>query len=496
MELLTSEQMRNIEQAAFDADAATGRSLMERAGRAVVDAIEAHLAAASRRAYVFCGRGNNGGDGYVVARLLRERGWEVRVWATGPATTPDARANADRWASMGGVDGELAVDFLNGAVVVDALFGTGLTRPLDAMGSGALALAQERCAALVAVDILSGVHADSGALLYDGPEPVRGADLTVTFQVPKRGHMLVPGGDRTGTLVVADLGIGAFVEALHRADASRVAVAVRAPGPRWAKTSGHKFDHGHALVVAGGVGRGGAARLAARAALRVGAGLVTVACPPSALIENAARLDAVLLHPLRGEHALTHALSDARIRSLCIGPGLGLHDGAAAWVAQALAARRATVLDADALTWIARTPSLRALVHDRCVLTPHGGEFARLWPHLQGMPKVDACVQAAAEIGATVLYKGADTVIAEPDGWPQIHAALRDRAAPWLATAGSGDVLAGLIAGLLARGWPCADAAADAAWLHAEAARAFGPGLIAEDLPEALPGVLRRIVGA
>jgi hydroxyethylthiazole kinase-like uncharacterized protein yjeF len=210
-------------------------------------------------------------------------------------------------------------------------------------------------------------------------------------------------------------------------------------------------------------------------------------------MENAARLDAVMVQALRGEDAWTRMLDDPRIRAVCIGPGLGLDARAAGAVEAVLAARLPTVLDADALTLVAREPSLRARVHDRCVLTPHGGEFARLWPHLAADSKIERCTQAAAELGATVVFKGGDTVIAEPDGWPRVHAAVRERAAPWLATAGAGDVLAGLIAGLLARGWTCADAAADAVWLHVESARRVGPGLIAEDLTEALPAVLREL---
>lgn len=251
----------------------------------------------------------------------------------------------------------------------------------------------------------------------------------------------------------------------------------------------HKFDHGHALVLAGGVGRGGAGRLAARGALRVGAGLVTLGCPPAALIENAARLDAIMLRALRDGAALGHLLEDARITALCIGPGLGLDKRAAEMVAAGLAGARPTVLDADALTLLARDTHLRAALHGECVLTPHMGEFARLCPqHVQA----DA-VRAAADLGAVVLLKGAVTTVAAPDGRSINVAATGDQAAPWLATAGAGDVLAGIIAGLLARGVSAFDAARWGAFLHQEAARSFGPGLIAEDLPEALPGVLRRL---
>ncbi|CAM5486709.1 NAD(P)H-hydrate dehydratase [Frigidibacter albus] len=273
-----------------------------------------------------------------------------------------------------------------------------------------------------------------------------------------------------------------------------------------AKRSGHKYRHGHALILSGGVGRGGAARLAARGALRIGAGLVTVACPASALIENAARLDAIMLRPLRGEteaEALEALLEDSRINALCLGPGLGV-ERARELVPVALRARRATLLDADALTALAGDPELFALLHASCVLTPHAGEFARLFPDIAerlaapattgpAYSKVDATREAAARAGCTVLLKGPDTVIAAPSGRAAISAAVYDRAAPWLATAGAGDVLAGFITGLLARGLEPFSAASAAAWLHVEAARSFGPGLIAEDLPEQLTAVLRSL---
>ncbi len=266
----------------------------------------------------------------------------------------------------------------------------------------------------------------------------------------------------------------------------------------------HKYDHGHALVLAGGVGRGGAARLAARGALRVGAGLVTLACPPAALIENAARLDAIMLRPLRDAEALAEMLADARVNALCLGPGLGLDAREAALLRAGLRAGRTAVLDADALTLIAQEPELFAALHPGCVLTPHMGEFARLFPDIAerlsapasngpAFSKLDAARAAAARAGCTVLVKGPDTVIADPDGRAVVSAAFAERAVPWLATAGSGDVLAGLVAGLLARGFAPMRAARTAVFLHLEAARAFGPGLIAEDLPDMLPRVLRQL---
>ncbi len=273
-----------------------------------------------------------------------------------------------------------------------------------------------------------------------------------------------------------------------------------------AKKTGHKFNHGHALVIAGGPGRTGAARLAARGALRIGAGLVTLGVPPAAQMEVACHITALMQTRVADADGLNAVLSDNRINALCIGPGFGLSDEKALLTEAALKSARPIVLDADALTLIAPSPALFALLHAKCVLTPHGGEFARLFPDiaekLTAVPdrgpafsKVDATREAAARSGATVLFKGPDSVIADPGGRCAIHSAAYGREAPWLATAGAGDVLAGFITGLLARGFDPMVACETAAWLHVECARTFGPGLIAEDLPEMLPQVLRALEG-
>ncbi len=279
--------------------------------------------------------------------------------------------------------------------------------------------------------------------------------------------------------------------------------------PDLRKPAGHKFDHGHALVLSGGAGHTGAARLAARGALRVGAGLVTLGVPPAAQLEVAAQITAIMLERITDADALAAKLDDDRVNALCLGPGLGLGERAAGLVDAALDFGQlhvswSAVFDADALTLIASDPSRMAALNEACVLTPHGGEFARLFPdiadryaaaptHGPAYSKVDATRDAARHCGAVVLFKGPDTVIAHPDGRANVHAAVYDRQAPWLATAGAGDVLAGFITGLLARGFDPMTAASVAAWLHVECARAFGPGLIAEDLPETLPQVLRGL---
>ncbi len=557
-ELLTSAQMRAIEQAAMESGTVTGLTLMERAGSGVVAAILdlwPDLAAEPGKAVVLCGPGNNGGDGYVVARLLHARGWAVEVFGLGdPARLPsDARANHERWAALGPVAPLAAAgEGPRPDLLVDALFGTGLTRAIPEAAAEALravparpAKGARRCRT-VAVDAPSGLNCDTGRILLPDPPTapdddtgdiaewsgwwaqaqrwlVR-ADLTVSFHAAKLGHYLEQGPDACGRLIVHDIGIGPW-------DVAET-ISLRPPAPervrlvgRWQmghemaarmwpgghlpalRPARHKYDRGHVLVLAGGPGRGGAARMAARAALRVGAGLVTVACPTEARTENAARLDAIMLREVDDAGDLDRLLEDARLSSVCLGPGLGIGEATRAYVASACrggAEGRKVVLDADALTSFESDPlALFSLVHPMCVLTPHEGEFARLFPDLSqrareeaGRSKVDAARDAADRAGCTILLKGADTVIASPGGAASIHAAAHERAAPWLASAGAGDVLAGLIAGLLAPGMvtqtphPQTEAAA---WLHAEAARSFGPGLIAEDLPEALPGLFRSL---
>jgi len=500
-EVLTSAQMRGIEAAAIGAGRVTGRELMERAGRAVVAAALEYwpdLAEAPGRAVVLAGPGNNGGDGYVAAAALAERGWTVAVFAmeAGGAPPADAARAADLWRAKGTVR-PLSEAAAAGAadLVIDAVFGTGLARPL----SGALAdlpgLAAAPGGRVVAVDLPSGLCSDSGRVLGAA---VR-ADLTVSFHRPKAGHYLAAGPEHCGALAVADIGLTGEAGG-HPA---RLATA-----PLFAldkARTAHKYAHGHALVLSGGPGKGGAARLAARAAMRVGAGLVTVIAPPPAMAENATRLDAIMLAAVPDSYTLRGRLRDERITSVTLGPGLGLQR-AQEMVPAVLASGRAAVLDADALTaWQGDTDLLFNQLHPGCVMTPHEGEFARLFPDLAerlqapaeagpAYSRLDAVRAAAERAGCVVLLKGADTVIAAPEGLALIQGAAYGRAAPWLATAGAGDVLAGLIGGLLARGATPLAAAATGAWLHLEAARAFGPGLIAEDLSEALPGVLRGLV--
>lgn len=492
VQILTSAQIRATESAAMDSGSTTGAALMERAGTAVAGEIRLRWPQ-PRRVLVLCGPGNNGGDGFVIARRLHEAGWRVEVLAMPEGPAPDATQMRRRC--------PVPVRPLTGAawpdapvpLIVDALFGTGLARGLGPDLAALLSRAREMRAEVVAVDGPSGLCLDSGRVL--GNVPLLPAMLTVTFDSLRPGHLLDAGAALCGRLVVADIGIASF----RPQPARLVRIADAAPlAPRLSKAgAGHKYAHGHLVVIAGGAGHGGAARLAARAGLRVGAGLVTLGPPGEAMAEHAGPPDALMRRAVDGAEDLAALLSDDRIAALCLGPGCGV-PRAAALLRVALDWRRPLVLDADALTALAQRPDLRGLLHPECVLTPHGGEFARLWPDIAArlaepaergpaFSRLDAARAAAADLGCCVLLKGPDTVIAASDGAAVIHAA---QDLGWLATAGAGDVLAGLIAGLMARGLAPLEAASAGVLLHAGAARRAGPGLIADDLPEALPAVL------
>ncbi|MDE4172689.1 NAD(P)H-hydrate dehydratase [Phaeobacter sp. PT47_59] len=547
-ELLTAAQMRAIEQAAIESGEVTGLELMERAGQGVVEAIFEEwpeLDTSGKRAVVLCGPGNNGGDGFVVARLLKVRGWEVEVFLYGdPAKLPpDARVNYERWLELGVVapyhdegEGAFWLDpsiYRQNSIMVDAFFGTGLTRPMESFNAfgwvtqlSEWKLSEQHRAGgypsprVVSVDIASGVCADSGTRLCSKAPPRDleeiAADLTVSFHRAKLGHFLERGPELCGKVVVKDIGlkgssrprVGAKpppMGAVGGCPAVPPGDIVQLAAPFFVgKRSGHKFSHGHALILTGGAGKTGAARLSARGALRIGAGLVTLGVPPSAQQEVACQITALMLQRVADAEALAEVLKDTRLNALCLGPGMGL-DRARDLVPAALAAKRATVLDADALSTFGDAPEeLFAMLNETCVLTPHGGEFARLFPDIAdklkapatkgpAYSKVDATREAAARAGCVVLFKGADTVIAARDGRCSVNSAHYERAAPWLATAGSGDVLAGFITGLLARGFSPMQAAESAAWLHVDCALEFGPGLIAEDLPEQIPAVFRKL---
>jgi hydroxyethylthiazole kinase-like uncharacterized protein yjeF len=482
--VLTTRAMAAVDRAAIAAGI-PGIQLMEAAGRAVVRAIVDRFAPCP--VLVLAGPGNNGGDGYVVARRLEAAGWPVRLAALGdPARLAgDTALAAGRWA--GPVHPLAAVPDLPGDLVVDALFGAGLDRPL----APDLAALLERVTIgrrhIVAIDVPSGVDGSTGTVSPGTPC----AELTITFVAPKPGHLLEPARSMAGLIVSADIGIPADIVAA-------VDEGVRVNGPaEWQdrlprrRVQAHKYSFGHVLVIGGDATRTGAAAMAAAAAARIGAGLVTVAAPSEALGLYAGDARSLMTRPLDRPADLDRLLGDSRFNAILLGPAAGLGRRTEALLERLLRAGRKLVLDADALTVLgaARTAGRRLDLPAGTVLTPHDGEFARL-----SAATGDRLVRAragAVALGCTLLLKGADTVIATVDGRARINAMAPGN----LATAGSGDVLAGMIAGLLAQGLEPFDAAASAAWLHAEAALACPTPMLATDLLPALPGALAALAG-
>jgi hydroxyethylthiazole kinase-like uncharacterized protein yjeF len=491
IELLSNAEMAQADGLAI-AGGVASMELMDRAGHAVADHLLTHYPRASRIAVV-AGTGNNGGDGFVAARALAAAGREVCVLFVGERAkaTGAAAEAAKRWS---GPTEAASPDALRGAeVVVDALFGAGLDRPIAGLAEAMVEAMNASGSPIVAADLPSGISGTSGEVMGVAVNAAR----TVTFFRRKPGHVLLPGRLHCGPVHVADIGIPPSV-------LGRVRPQTFLDGPDlWRdafpvpKVDGHKYSRGHTVVVSGNAAHTGAARLAARGALRAGGGLVTLASPADALTINATASLAVMVREVNGAVELALLLGDKRLNSVVLGPGGGVGAPMRAMVLAALAGERSVVLDADALTSFADQPAeLFAGIKERSrpvVLTPHAGEFARLFKTspeiLAGGSKCDRARNAAARSGAVVLLKGADTVVAAPDG----RAAVADNAPPWLATAGAGDVLAGFVAGLLAQGMPAFEAAAAAVWLHGEAGNEAGPGLIAEDLPEALPKVYREL---
>lgn len=483
-ELLTAAEMSEADRLTI-AGGTPGIELMEAAGRAVANAAAALVPEGP--VLVVAGPGNNGGDGFVAARLLAAAGRAVTLMLLGDPARLRGDA-AEAFARWPGPTRAATPELPAAAVAIDALYGAGLDRPVTGAGAGLIA-ALNAGPPVVAVDVPSGLPADTGIPLG----PCVTATATVTFFRLKPGHLLYPGRALCGAVTLADIGIRETVltAIAPRAFANGPALwgdAVRPPG-----AEAHKYRRGHALVVSGPMARTGAARLAAGAALRVGAGLVTLASPGSALAVNAAHLTAVMLRRIDDADALREALAESRLSAVALGPGLGTDPDARALVDAALASGKPALLDADALTLFAADPeTLFAAVAERAatvVLTPHEGEFGRLFPDLAGRPKPERARAAAHRSGAVVVLKGPDTCVAAPDG----RLAINANAPPWLATAGSGDVLAGIVAGLLAEGVAGFEAAAAGVWLHGAAGAEAGPGLTAEDLAPALRPVLRRL---
>jgi ADP-dependent NAD(P)H-hydrate dehydratase / NAD(P)H-hydrate epimerase len=496
-ELLTPAEMSKADRFAIGAGT-PGIALMERAGLAVADEA-ARLAKSRGRIAVLCGPGGNGGDGFVAARLLALRGYAVELGLLGlrEALRGDPALAAARY--EGPILDAAAVDVESADCVIDALFGAGLARDIDGEAKAIVERVNGFARAggrVLAVDVPSGIDGETGKVRGAAVE----ASASVTFFRLKPGHLLQPGRALGGAIRLADIGIpeAALASIAPKAFVNAPAVWGEAlPRPNAAS---HKYARGAVLVLSGAGHRTGAARLAARAALRAGAGIVAVASPPDAVAVNAAHLTAVMVAPFAHAREFEALLADERRRAIALGPGAGVGPTLRKLVAAALtrpAEKRTIVLDADALVSFAgEAPRLAALIQrggHQAVLTPHEGEFARLFEGATDVKleddKLERARAAARLMGAVVLIKGADTVVAAPDGRATIGWDLP----PWLATAGSGDVLSGLVAGLAAQEMPAFEAASAAVWLHGACGRAVGPGLIAEDLPEALPGVLRAL---
>ena len=485
--LLTAAQMARADRWTV-ASGISANALMENAGRPVARAIMQRWT--PRPVLVLCGPGSNGGDGFVAARRLAEADWPVRVALLVPRESLRGAAahHAGQW--PGQVE-PLVPAALDGArLIVDAIFGAGLSRPLDGAAAQTLAEAAARKMTIVAVDVPSGLMGDTG--VNAGAVPCA---LTVTCFRKKPGHLLQPGRSLCGERVVADIGTPASVFDGLRPDTFENDPALWDDAMPLLLADGNKFSRGHALVW-GGWPSTGAARMAARAAARMGAGLTTLAVPEDALPVYAASLLSVMVSPVAALDDLQRLLADSRVTGLLIGPGAGIGPDPRARVLATLKAGRATVLDADALSTFQHDPGalFSAVMENRegaCVLTPHEGEFARLFEGVVD-PRSDKLTRARAAAhasGAIVVLKGSDTVIAAPDG----RAVINANAPPTLATAGAGDVLAGMVLGLLTQGMEPFLAAAAAVWLHGAAAAHFGPGLLAEDLPDRLPAVFRRL---
>ncbi len=489
LELLTPAEMSRADQLTI-AGGTPGSVLMEAAGQAVAEAARA-LAAPQARIVVLAGPGNNGGDGFVAARGLAEGGYAVTIAEMVARTSlkGDAAAAAGLWS---GPAVPLSPDAIAGAdLVIDGLFGAGLDRDVSGVAAETIAAVNASGLPVVAIDLPSGVSGQTGQILG----AAIAARASVTFFRLKPGHVLLPGRSLAGKVTVAQIGIEDTV-----LDAIHPRISLNRPG-LWRLPSlqpdGHKYTRGHTVVVSGPATRTGAARLAARGALRVGSGLVTVASPLESLAANAAHLTAIMLLPMEGPEGLAGILVDERRNAVALGPALGIGTRTVGLVEAALRSSAAAVVDADGLmSFVRDAAKLFALIKAHSapvVLTPHDGEFARLFPGAAALSsKVERARTAAAASGAVILLKGPDTVVAAPDG----RAAIADNAPPVLATAGSGDVLAGMVAGLMAQGLDGFAAANAAVYLHGEAGRTGGRGLIAEDLPEALPAVFAELDGA
>jgi ADP-dependent NAD(P)H-hydrate dehydratase / NAD(P)H-hydrate epimerase len=491
MEVLTTAEMERADRLSIAAGT-PGFALMMSAGQAVAET--AMELVEEGPIVVVAGRGNNGGDGFVAAAELAARGREVSVilLCERDSLQGDAASAARGWKHPVLPFNPQAIG--KPALIIDALFGAGLNRPVKGDPHEMIEAINANGAPMLSVDLPSGINGTSGMVMGTA---IRATE-TVTFFRKKPAHLLMPGRFHCGVVRVADIGIDAHVldEIAPRTFENLPHLWHGAfPVPR---IDGHKYARGHAIVVSGDLAATGAARMSARGALRAGAGLVTLASPRDALAVNASALTAVMVQAIDTVVEFAELLNDKRLNACVIGPGAGVGERTCDFVLTALSAKRHLVLDADALTSFAGAPdrlfeAIRSEPDPQVVLTPHEGEFPRLFSDISNKhplrSKLERVRAAAERSGAVVLLKGPDTVVASPDG----RAAIAANAPPWLATAGAGDVLAGIIAGLLAQGAPAFEAACIGVWMHGEAGREAGPGLIAEDLSETLPAVFRRL---
>ncbi len=458
-----------------------GIVLMERAGQAVVTVLRGVWT--RRSVLILAGPGNNGGDGWVIARLLKEAGWPVTIVSDWPASALKGDAKLACEASgMTPVPLERA-DFSGSPLIVDALFGAGLVRPIEGKFADVLRRAAESAGPVLAVDLPSGLCGTRGEVLGDSLK----ADVTVTFGAAKPGHLLAEGRHFSGELHVVDIGLG-----LREGEADALwnhplLWRDHLPLP---PSAAHKYTRGGLLVVGGPRHQGGAARLTAKAAAVTGAGAVTLAVSPQAADIYAASIDAIMLRTVRDESELADLAASDKIAAIAIGPGLGTDEKAAAWLEAVLSAGKPLLLDADAFTLLSKRGERLAGCPEGSVLTPHEGEFKRLFPDVSGSP-LERAEEAACKSGQTVLLKGAATVISAPGKTPVINT----HSSPYLATAGSGDVLSGIIAGWLAQGVDSHMAAGAGAWIHGESALQYGPGLTADSLWQKIPNAL-HVIGA
>jgi ADP-dependent NAD(P)H-hydrate dehydratase / NAD(P)H-hydrate epimerase len=484
-EILTVAEINEVDRLAATSGIPTP-TLMENAGRKVANEIAKRWPPC--KTMVLCGPGNNGGDGYVVARHLAARGYAVEVVTIGDHATlkANAAAMAKEWnGPTRRFDPNKPVHC---ELVVDAVFGAGLSRGLEPALSQLFEDIEMADVPIVAVDVPSGIHGDR-ATFIDGGQPWT-ASLTVTFFRKKPAHVVHPARKHCGEIVCVDIGIpDGMLNVLCETATQRRPPCNENFAPPLVTAldpAAHKYKRGHCVVVSGPASATGAARLAARGALRAGAGLVTVAGESAAVPILSTTLTSIMVREASTPAALQTLLEDKRYNAVVIGPGNGTGQATRERVAVTLSSLALTVLDADALSAFADAPdSLIKLLTPSCVLTPHEGEFDRIFPGLlkQSPNKIEAARIAAERAGAVVLLKGADTVIADPTGATVVNT----NAPADLATAGSGDVLAGIIGGLLAQGMASFDAARAGAFLHGLCGRIAGAGLIAEDLPDLLP---------